>query len=159
MREIRRPPVRPRARDVIRQDERGSIYEEYKDRVGTIVTGTVVAVIGIALASVAVANFQKELVTGTITFLAAAIASVYLRGFPRLLPVLIGVVVGYVVAGLDQAAGGACASAASGCHVNTSGRCSTKRWSCTSQVVQAGAGYVGVIGRLRYGTGFAGSET
>src|SRR5713101_3804401 len=86
-----------------------------------VVTGTVVAVIGIALASVAVSNFQKELVTGTITFLAAAIASVYLRGFPRLLPVLIGVVVGYVVAGLDQAAGGACASAASGCHVNTSG--------------------------------------
>src|SRR6266478_8089803 len=86
-----------------------------------VVTGTVVAVIGIALAGVAVTNFQKELVTGTITFLAAAIASVYLRGFPRLLPVLIGVVVGYVVAGLDQAAGGACASAASGCHVNTSG--------------------------------------
>src|SRR6266404_6083380 len=76
---------------------------------------------GIALAGVAVTNFQKELVTGTITFLAAAIASVYLRGFPRLLPVLIGVVVGYLVAGLDQAAGGACASAASGCHVNTSG--------------------------------------
>src|SRR5215217_6382061 len=25
---------------LIRQDERGSIYEEYKDRVGTIVTGT-----------------------------------------------------------------------------------------------------------------------
>ena len=86
-----------------------------------VVTGTVVAVIGIALASVAVSNWQKELVTGTITFLAAALASVYLRGFPRLLPVLIGVVVGYVVAGLDQAAGGACAAAASGCHVNTSG--------------------------------------
>src|SRR5260370_477567 len=61
------------------------------------------------------------LVPGTIRSLAAAIASVYLRGFPRLLPVLIGVVVGYLVAGLDQAAGGACASAASGCHVNTSG--------------------------------------
>src|ERR1700704_237609 len=86
-----------------------------------VVTGTVVAVIGIALASVAVANYQKELVTGTITFLAAALASVYLRGFPRLLPVLIGVVVGYAVAGLDQVAGGACAAASSGCHVNTSG--------------------------------------
>src|SRR5260370_10744355 len=86
-----------------------------------VVTGTVVAVIGIALASVAVSNFQKELVTGTITFLAAAIASVYLLGFPRLLPVLVWVVVGYVVSGLDQAAGGACSSAASGCHVNTSG--------------------------------------
>src|SRR3981081_1259309 len=68
-----------------------------------------------------VANFQKELVTATITVLAAALASVYLRGFPRMLPVLIGVVVGYVVSGLDQAAGGACASATSGCHVNTAG--------------------------------------
>src|SRR5437773_5571272 len=26
---------------LIRQDERGSIYEEYKDRVGTVVTGTI----------------------------------------------------------------------------------------------------------------------
>src|SRR5277367_2416907 len=26
---------------LIRQDERGSIYEEYKDRVGTIITGTI----------------------------------------------------------------------------------------------------------------------
>jgi N utilization substance protein A len=26
---------------LIRQDERGSIYEEYKDRVGTIATGTI----------------------------------------------------------------------------------------------------------------------
>src|SRR5690349_7625724 len=26
---------------LIRQDERGSIYDEYKDRVGTIVTGTI----------------------------------------------------------------------------------------------------------------------
>ncbi len=86
-----------------------------------IVTGTVVAVIGIALAGVAVANFQKELVTASITVLAAALASVYLRGFPRLLPVLIGVVVGYLVAGLDQVAGGACATATSGCHVDTSG--------------------------------------
>ncbi len=86
-----------------------------------VVTGTVVAVIGIALASVAVANFQKELVTATITFLAAALASVYLRGFPRLLPVLIGVVVGYLVAGADQIAGGYCAGASSGCHINTAG--------------------------------------
>src|ERR1700730_774147 len=57
-----------------------------------VVTGTVVAVIGIALAGVAVANYQKELVTGTITFLAAALASVYLRGFAQRLAVVIGVV-------------------------------------------------------------------
>jgi uracil-xanthine permease len=86
-----------------------------------VVTGTVVAVIGIALASVAWANFKTELITATITVLAAALASVYLRGFPRLLPVLIGVVAGYVVCGIDQAAGGICAGAKSGCHINTAG--------------------------------------
>src|SRR5207253_6336467 len=41
----------------------------------------------------------------------------------------------------------------------TSGRPSTKRWSATSQVRQSPAGYVGEIGRCRYGTGLAGSET
>ncbi len=34
---------------LIRQDERGSIYEEYKDRVGTIVTGTIARFEGGAL--------------------------------------------------------------------------------------------------------------
>ena len=86
-----------------------------------VVTGTVVAVIGISLAGAAWNNYKTELVTATITVLAAALASVYLRGFPRLLPVLIGVVVGYLVAGIDQAAGGACATATAGCHVNTAG--------------------------------------
>jgi putative pyrimidine permease RutG len=86
-----------------------------------VVTGTVVAVIGIALAGAAWNNYKTELVTATVTVLAAAIASVYLRGFPRLLPVLIGVVVGSLVAGIDQMAGGACAAAAAGCHVNTAG--------------------------------------
>jgi putative pyrimidine permease RutG len=86
-----------------------------------VVTGTVVAVIGISLAGAAWNNYKSELVTATITVLAAALASVYLRGFPRLLPVLIGVVVGYVVSGIDQAAGGACTAATAGCHVNTAG--------------------------------------
>src|SRR6185437_4965111 len=31
---------------LIRQDERGSIYEEYKDRVGTVVTGTIARIEG-----------------------------------------------------------------------------------------------------------------
>jgi uracil-xanthine permease len=84
-----------------------------------VVTGTVVAVIGLALAGTAWSNYQKEALTATVTVLAAALASVYLRGFPRLLPVLIGVVVGYAVAAVDQAAGGACASAKAGCHVDT----------------------------------------
>jgi putative pyrimidine permease RutG len=81
-----------------------------------VVTGTVVAVIGIALAGPAWASYSKDLPTATITVLAAAIASVYLRGFLRLLPILAGIVVGYVVALLDPA----CAAAAAGCHVNLS---------------------------------------
>jgi len=86
-----------------------------------VVTGTVVTVIGLALSGVAWANYKTEMITATITVLAAALASVYLRGFPRMLPVLIGVVVGYLVAGADQIAGGGCAAATAGCHVNTAG--------------------------------------
>src|SRR5438309_595517 len=44
-----------------------------------VVTGTVVAVIGLALSTVAVGSAQKELFTASVTFLAAALASVYLR--------------------------------------------------------------------------------
>jgi len=81
-----------------------------------VVTGAVVAVIGLALANVAWTNYAKGLLTATLTVLAAAVASVYLRGFLRLLPVLIGVVVGYIGALLDPA----CAPANAGCHVNWS---------------------------------------
>src|SRR5579859_7760461 len=49
-----------------------------------VVTGTVVAVIGLALASAATGNYSGEPFTATITLLAAVGASVYLRGFPRL---------------------------------------------------------------------------
>ena len=60
-----------------------------------VVTGTVVAVIGLALASDATTNYGGEPVTATVTLLAAVGAAVYLRGFPRLLPVLIGIVIGF----------------------------------------------------------------
>jgi len=82
-----------------------------------VVTGTVVAVFGLALSTVAVGSAQKELFTASVTFLAAALASVYLRGFPRLLPVLIGVVVGYVVSLVDPV----CYNAKAACHVDFSG--------------------------------------
>jgi putative pyrimidine permease RutG len=81
-----------------------------------VVTGTVVAVIGLALATAATGNFGMEPVTAVITLLAAVLASVYLRGFPRLLPVLIGIVIGYVVSLVDPT----CSSAKAGCHVGLS---------------------------------------
>jgi putative pyrimidine permease RutG len=78
-----------------------------------VVTGTVVAVIGLALSSAATSNFSVEPVTATITLLVAIAASVYLRGFPRLLPVLIGIVIGYIVAAFYPA----CVNPKPGCHV------------------------------------------
>src|SRR5207248_10423978 len=78
-----------------------------------VVTGTVVAVIGLALSSAAISNFSIEPVTATVTLLAAVGASVYLRGFPRLLPVLIGIVVGYIVAVFYPS----CVNPKPGCHV------------------------------------------
>jgi putative pyrimidine permease RutG len=82
-----------------------------------VVTGTVVAVIGIALAGAAWNNYKGDLVTATVTLMVAVLASVYLRGFPRLLPVLFGVVAGYLVSLVDPA----CQAAKSACHISFSG--------------------------------------
>ncbi len=72
-----------------------------------VVTGSVVALIGLNLASSAMANSINErfavsdaadlanLGIAGLTFLTAALVAVYLRGFARLLPILIGVLVGY----------------------------------------------------------------
>ena len=79
-----------------------------------VVTGTVVAVIGLALASAATGNYAGEPFTATVTLLAAVGAAVYLRGFPRLLPVLIGIVVGYLVSAVYPP----CAAAKSACHID-----------------------------------------
>ena len=75
-----------------------------------VVTGAVVAIIGLNLASSAVRNAVNAQLTlrdpgdlvplgvAVITFFTAALVSIYTRGFLRLLPVLVGVVVGYAVA-------------------------------------------------------------
>ncbi len=85
-----------------------------------IVTGTVVAIIGLNLASSSVANAINgdfairgradviRLVVALVTFFTAALVSIHGRGFIRLLPILTGVVVGYLAAAavgiLDPAA-------------------------------------------------------
>ncbi len=79
-----------------------------------VVTGTVVAVIGLALASAATGNYAGEPFTATVTLLAAVGAAVYLRGFPRLLPVLIGIVIGYIVSAVYPP----CQDAKSACHID-----------------------------------------
>ena len=75
-----------------------------------VVTGAVVALIGLNLSSSAVSNFlgsgfrlvssedYLKLLVACVTFAVAASVSVYLRGFIRLLPILTGVVIGYVLA-------------------------------------------------------------
>ena len=75
-----------------------------------IVTGTVVAIIGLNLAASAVGNAinpdfvirgpadRLALTIALVTFFTAALVSVHARGFLRLLPVLTGVIVGYALA-------------------------------------------------------------
>ncbi|MBZ5498470.1 MAG: NCS2 family nucleobase:cation symporter [Acidobacteriia bacterium] len=74
-----------------------------------VVTGSVVAIIGLNLASSAVTNAinadltvnstadLKRLAIATATFLTAAVVCIHLKGFLRLLPILIGVIVGYTL--------------------------------------------------------------
>lgn len=74
-----------------------------------VVTGSVVALIGLNLAAAAVADATNakmtiatsadvtRLVIAAATFLTAALVAIHLKGFLRLLPILIGVIVGYVL--------------------------------------------------------------
>jgi len=79
-----------------------------------IVTGTVVAIIGLNLAQASVSDAVNaehviassadwiKLGVAVATFLTAAMVSIYMKGFLRLLPILTGVIVGY---GLAAASG------------------------------------------------------
>ncbi len=93
-----------------------------------LVTGTVVAIIGLNLSASSIANMVngtftisttgdlKNLAIALVTFFTAALVSIFLRGFVRLLPILIGVVTGYLTAAvlgmLDPSALAAIGSAA-----------------------------------------------
>ena len=62
------------------------------------VTGAIVALIGLNLAPVAWASYQQQPVTATITLSVIILATVLLTGFLGRISILIGVVVGYLVA-------------------------------------------------------------
>ncbi|MGZ4199646.1 MAG: uracil-xanthine permease family protein, partial [Thermoleophilia bacterium] len=62
------------------------------------VTGAVVALIGLNLAPVAWASYKQQPWTATITLTAIILATVLLRGFFGRISILIGVIVGYLVA-------------------------------------------------------------
>ncbi len=67
-----------------------------------VVAGAIVALIGFNLAPVAWSNFQQQPLTGTITLAAVILFSVFFRGFLGRISIVLGVVVGYVVAALSN---------------------------------------------------------
>jgi uracil-xanthine permease len=65
-----------------------------------VVAGAIVALIGFNLAPVAWTNFQQQPLTGTITLSAVVLFSVLFRGFLGRISIVLGVVVGYIVAAI-----------------------------------------------------------
>lgn len=63
-----------------------------------VVTGPVIAIIGITLAPVAIDMASADWLLALITLGSVVVASIFFRGLFRMLPILTGVVVGYVVA-------------------------------------------------------------
>ncbi|MCK4257997.1 MAG: uracil permease [Halanaerobiales bacterium] len=63
-----------------------------------IVTGPVIMVIGLTLAPVAISMASDKLIVAIVALLAATIASVFGRGLFKLIPVMIGLVAGYITA-------------------------------------------------------------
>ena len=63
-----------------------------------IITGPIVIIIGLMLAPVAIGNAQENWWLALISFLVVAVVSIFTKGFIKLLPVICGLVVGYIVA-------------------------------------------------------------
>lgn len=63
-----------------------------------VVSGAIVALIGLNLAPVAWQNFQQDALLGTITLVASILFAVLFRGFLGRISIFLGVVVGYLVA-------------------------------------------------------------
>lgn len=63
-----------------------------------VVTGPVIVVIGLTLAPVAVEMASKDWLLAVVTFAGAVVSAVFFRGLFQMVPVLVGVGVGYLVA-------------------------------------------------------------
>ncbi len=63
-----------------------------------VVTGPVIMVIGLALAPVAIGSAQTNWGVAALTLLAVVAIAIFARGFLRVIPILLGLVVGYVAA-------------------------------------------------------------
>jgi len=65
-----------------------------------VVSGAIVALIGLNLAPVAWSNFQQDALLGGVTLAACILFAVFFRGFLGRISIFLGVVVGYVVAAI-----------------------------------------------------------
>lgn len=63
-----------------------------------VVTGPVILVIGLSLSSVAIGQAKTNWALAVVTLLAAAAATLYGKGLLRMIPILVGVVTGYMAA-------------------------------------------------------------
>jgi len=63
-----------------------------------VVTGPIIMVIGLKLAPVAIDMAKGNWMLAIVAFVTVAIVSIYAKGFFKLLPVLVGLIVGYIVA-------------------------------------------------------------
>ncbi len=72
--------------------------EFFKRILPPVVVGPVIIIIGLALAPVARDMFMEHPQTAIITLILTVVASIFLRGFLRLIPILIGIIGGYVFA-------------------------------------------------------------
>ena len=64
----------------------------------SVVVGPVIMVIGLSLASVGVAKAQSDWLLAGVTLLTAIIVVIYTRGLIQLVPIFIGLLVGYILA-------------------------------------------------------------
>lgn len=64
-----------------------------------VVAGSVVAIIGLSLTPVAIQMASQNWVVGIFTLAVAILISIYGRGFSKVIPILIAIVAGYILAG------------------------------------------------------------
>ncbi len=64
-----------------------------------VVAGSVVAIIGLSLTPVAISMASSDWVVGIFTLAVAIIISIYGKGFSKIIPILLAIVAGYILAG------------------------------------------------------------
>ncbi len=63
-----------------------------------VVTGPIIIIIGLTLSGVAIGNASQDWVLAIITFAIVAGISIYAKGFLKVIPVIIGLIVSYIIA-------------------------------------------------------------